>query len=487
MRPEPRARPPISPEDLEALDADLFDYAKLRDYLGFALGSVRRNKGRFLGMFFLCVASAAALVSILPKTYSSEIKIQAQRNQVISTLAGLNRAQDFDTPTRGAADLVLREDNLVSLVRKTDLVHTWAKHRAPLPRLKDRLTGLLRKSPTDEQLEMILVGTLEKRIYVTSAEDSVSIEVEWTDPETAYLLVVAAHENFLEARQFREVSAISEAIGLLESRTADERTKVSAAAERLLQLRTVAKAKAAAKDAERARPRPAAQPMVDLEIQRLRAGMQSTQRAIQEIEETRRRRLAELETKLTELKQVYSEFHPSVIDLQETIRQLQRVEPPQLDSLREEYRRLEEDYQRRGGTALGSGAALTALPPEAARLTQTLNDEIESAEIEQAKSELRYAMGKFASLLERIDGAKLDRETQRAAFRYRYGVLRPASMPLSPTKPKVPMVLAGAAVAGLLLGLMASLLSDLRSRVIYQRWQIERQLELPVLAEVREP
>ena len=483
MRHEVRIPVPVEPQELDGLDADLFDYAKLSDYLGFAVGAARRHKLRFAAVFAACVGLSGVLVAVLPKTYSSEIKIQAQRNQVISTLAGLNRAQDFDTPTRGAADLVLREDNLVSLVHKTDLIHTWGKNRAPLPLLKDKLMRALGRVSTDEQMEAMLVGTLEKKVFVTPGEDSVTIEVEWGDPQTAYRLVVAAHENFLEARQFREVSAISEAIGLLESRTTEERAKVSAAADRLLQLRNVAKAKAVAKDAERARPRPVVRPPVDLEVQRLRASLQASQRAIQELEETRRRRIAELETKLVEFKQVYSEFHPAVVDLQENIRQSQRAEPPQLEAMRQEYRRLEDEYQRRGGSALDSASAL---PPEAVRFTQTLNDEIESSEIEQAKGELRYALGKYATLLERIDAAKLDRETQRAAFRYRYGVLRPASMPLSPTKPKIPLVLASAAVAGLLLGLFTAILTDLRSKVIYERWQIERQLELPVLAEVRD-
>ncbi len=257
--PPPQQQP--TPQDLEGADSDLFDYAKLRDYVSFTLSAFKRH--RMLAMIVLAgtVAVAALLVKVLPKTYSSEIKIQAQRSQVISTLAGLNRQAD-DTPTRSAADIVLRHDNLVSLVRKTDLVKRWEDHRSTVLRFKDRMMAKLSGPVKPELREEIMVGTLEQKINVTTAEDSVTIEVQWSDADAAYALVQAAHENFLEARQFREVSAVSEAIGLLEGRLGDQRQKVSDGVERLQHLRAVSKARkgSARPAAEKPRPRPSAAP-----------------------------------------------------------------------------------------------------------------------------------------------------------------------------------------------------------------------------------
>lgn len=479
---------PLPPQEIEGAEADLFDYTKLRDYAGFLGASARRHHKLAGAIFAGTVFFAWAALAVLPKTYHSEIKIQAQRNQVISTLAGLDRSWDFDTPTRAASDLVLRTDNLISLVRRTNLVASWEANRAPLQKLKDRLMRSFRKPATPADTEEMLVGTLEKQIVVVTADETVTIEVDWWNAMTAFRLTQAAYESFLEARQFKEVSAISEAIGILESRSEEEREKVTASVDKVLLLRGPVKIKGAVGAVSRVvahRP-----PPMDPEVQRLRDTLQAKQQAIAEMVEFRSRHLSELESKMTSLQQIYSEFHPEVVDLRETIRQQQATEPPQLAALREEFRRLDEEYQQRGGPALDvhkAGSRPAALPTEALRLTQTLADEVEQPEVEQAKNELRYEVGRYSSLIERIDAVKMERETQRAAFRYRYSVLRPASLPPTPLKPKPPLVLLAAGIAGVLLGLAAAVITDLRSRRIYQRWQVERLLGMSVLAEVKLP
>jgi capsular polysaccharide biosynthesis protein len=54
-------------------------------------------------------------------------------------------------------------------------------------------------------------------------------------------------------------------------------------------------------------------------------------------------------------------------------------------------------------------------------------------------------------------------------------------------KPKKPLVYGGAAIMGLLLGVFAAVILDIRTGRILERWQLSRQLGLPVLAEVRRP
>ncbi len=483
-----RSPVPLPPQEIEGAESDLFDYTKLRDYSGFVAGAIRRHRALTAEVAVGMLLFGWLGLIVMPRLYHAEIKIQAQRNQVISTLAGLDRSWDFDTPTRAASDLVLRTDNLVSLVRKTNLAETWDANRAPIQSLKDKIVRLVRKPMTAEDKEDMLVGTLEKQLEVATADETVTISVDWWDAVTAYRLTVAAYENFLEARQFKEVSAVSEAIGLLESRAEGEKEKVSASVEKVLTLRGPVKTKTAAAQA----PRPVVHrpPPMNPELQRLRDSLQAKQQAIQELEEFRRRHVAELESKMASLQQTYSEFHPEVIDLRETIRQQQTSEPVQLVALREEYRKLEKEYQALGGPAFDARTASnrnTGIPAEALRLTQNPTDEIEQPEIEQAKSELRYELGRYSTLIERIDAVELERETQRAAFRYRYSVLRPATVPLTATKPKPALVLTAAGLIGVLLGISAAVITDLRSRRIYQRWQVERLLGMQVLAEITLP
>ena len=160
-----------------------------------------------------------------------------------------------------------------------------------------------------------------------------------------------------------------------------------------------------------------------------------------------------------------------------------------LTLLRQEFRQLEEQYERKGGPAFESteGDSPARLTVEALRIGRAMGDEVESPDVEQAKTDLKYELGRYSSLTEKVDLVKLELEAQRAAFRYRYGVLRPAAIPRQQSKPSKRFVVAAGVAMGLLLGILAALLSDLRSGRVLERWQVERQLGLAVIGEVRTP
>lgn len=488
--PESASPPPfpgLPQQEIEGAEADLFDYAKLRNYASYVLHATVERRWLVATVFTAMVLTAVGALAVLPKSYHCDIKIQAQRNMVISTLAGLNRSYDWDMPTRAAADVVLRHDNLVSIVRRTDLVRQWSQSRAPILRLKDAVTRRVRGELSDDFKEDMLVGTLEQRLSVQVTEDTVTIGIDWPDPKMAYRLIQAAHENFLEARQYKEISAVSEAIGLLEARAADARERVNAALEKVEKLKPQKQPRAPAVEAPRAPARRA--PTADPDLLRIRGQLQAKRALIFEMEEFRKRRIADLASRLSELKQVYSEFHPTVVDLEQTLQQQEREENPQLGTLRQEYQQLEEEYERRGGPALEPSNTLSSakLPAAALQISRSVPDEAESPEMEQTKAELKHEIGRYSSMQEKIDQARMELETQRAAFRYRYSVLRPAAVPLTPRSPNKPLVLALAVALGALLGVLAATLAQIRSGRVYQRWQVERQLGLAVLAEVPLP
>ncbi len=87
-------------------------------------------------------------------------------------------------------------------------------------------------------------------------------------------------------------------------------------------------------------------------------------------------------------------------------------------------------------------------------------------------------------LLDRIDSARIELDTARAAFKYRYAVLRPPILPSAPAKPKLPLLAIGALLAAAGLSVIAAVLADLRSGRLLETWQVERLLGLPVLGEM---
>lgn len=86
----------------------------------------------------------------------------------------------------------------------------------------------------------------------------------------------------------------------------------------------------------------------------------------------------------------------------------------------------------------------------------------------------------------RIDGARIEQDTARAAFKYRYSVVRPASVPKKPVKPDVAVILVLSGVLALFSALVAGALRDWLSGRLVEPWQVERALELPVLAQVKQ-
>src|SRR5262249_11011261 len=140
--------PPPSPE----ADFQLIDFALIRHWVGFVLRSARRNPLRAVVSLLVAFGVGAALVSALPRTYHVDTELLAQRNVMLPALSNPGRAVrvEDDVPTRAAAEAVLRRDNLVSLMKQTDLLARWEANRPLLLRSRDRLLQLVQATPSEE-------------------------------------------------------------------------------------------------------------------------------------------------------------------------------------------------------------------------------------------------------------------------------------------------------------------------------------------------
>src|SRR5437870_3978010 len=119
-------------------------------------------------------------------------------------------------------------------------------------------------------------------------------------------------------RQAAEVSSITEAITILEARAEQAREALTASVQQLQALcderggRSGARVRRAGTVARPAAP-------VDQEISRLLVTVQSKRRAIADLEEFRRRRVTELQTKLQEQRAIYAQNHPVVLDIEQSL------------------------------------------------------------------------------------------------------------------------------------------------------------------------
>jgi uncharacterized protein involved in exopolysaccharide biosynthesis len=453
---------------------ELFDWRKLRSYAVFSLRSIGRRPFLFLSVSAGMVSLAALALNVLPKTYEVEAQILAQRTPALAVRADSSEME----PTRAAAATIVQRDNLHALMQQTELLQEWPKHRAALVRAEDWLRRLLHLMPTDEELAERLADVLQEKLIVwTTATGLVTIKLSWPDPVMAYRLVDAAQQNFLEKRHVLEVSTIAEEISILEGHAANLSSDVKAQIGELERLR-----EHSAPEGTRAAPPPAPARRVNPEVLNLRAMLHAKRRAIADLEEFWRRHRLELQTRMAEQRAIYSETHPIVLDLQRGIDLLQH-DSPQLTALRREQADLRRRLPDYSEDAAAASPDPPAIQPEFFRDSPGARD----ASVDYARAQLGYATQQYAALRGRIDAARIDLDTARAAFKYRYVVVAPPQVPRGPIKPRAPPVIVAALVAGLLLALFATTAADFRAGIVWERWQVEDLLPSHSIIDVHLP
>jgi uncharacterized protein involved in exopolysaccharide biosynthesis len=501
-----------------AISPDLFDRRdreNVRNYVSFVVGSVRRHRLFFAAVFVLIMGSTVGWLLAFPKSYHVETKALAQTN---SALMVRGDGPGADSLTRVAAETVLRRDNLLALIQQTDLLRYTTEHRAPAQRARDAIVKALHGQDSESDQLDALVEQLEKKLSVWTSESgsTVTIAIDWSDGPMACRLVDAAQRAFLDARYAREITALAESIAILGGHTTSLKGDIDDAVGGIERMRAAMDVPKADGDVS-ASPRPrtpstqhpvaaaagARVPGPSPELRQRRAQLDATVRAIDDLEEGRRHRLSELQGQLVEARTTFTENHPAIVALKQSIAALS-VESPQVKSLRQDAASSKAEYDRISGSAgdaqtlatastpafNGLSLGVVATPPPLAsdvmRIALDLRDDRDPGMV-YARGQLRDAMDKYAALRTQIQTAQIDLETAQAAFKYRYSVVTPAHLPRSPTNPNVPLAVLAALVAAILCGLLGVVIADVRTGRLLERWQIERLLDLPILGEIVVP
>lgn len=487
----------------EAFDdgPSLFDYALVRDLVGFVFRGVRRHRILTFLAFVLTLGAGVGATMVVPRTWHAESKLLANQQEIIRALGNPRSSVQSEDPTRAARELIFAHDNLVSLIKQTNLLEAWATNRPAIVKLKDQVMSAVNGAVSDEDRLDAMVGTLEKRLKVDTDSQTVTIRIDWQDPQTAYLLAETAQQNFLETRHVTEMTAISEALAILETHATQVQHSVDEGLhelERVREERRVGAVPAAAPVGETAAviaPSPAPEPATpaagatEQELAQLKFLLNSKRRALADLEDFRSRRLSELTAQLQEARVQYADQHPVVIDLEQRLGQVKH-DSPQMTAVKADVDNLMAEYQRKGGRSPDS-VVEPARPRPAVRRTQQARAALTSAEladdpvVEHARNNLRVAAAKYEELMMRIDGARIEQDTARAAFKYRYSVVRPASVPRKPASPNAAVLLGVAFAVALAFALVIGAIVDARSGKLVEPWQVRRTLDLPVLSQVK--
>ncbi|MEA2766692.1 MAG: hypothetical protein QOK07_3096 [Gemmatimonadaceae bacterium] len=451
----------------------------------FPFRAIRRHRlaASLVGVATLAVTALAAVV--LPRHYIVETKILAQPNFVMPALNNPRRAipSESDAPTRLAGEAVMKQDNLLEIIRETNLISPILTSRSPLAKVEDYVRTLTGHELSTKQRTDNVVRLLRNRMWVVGKDGTVTIGVDWTDPYTAYRITQTAQQNFFDQRHASEVAMISESVAILEGHVAETQAAIQEAVTQVNRSGAVIRRSAPARipNAGAAAFSPNA-----AEIGSLQAALIARRQTISDLESARAQRIAALQNSLNELRNNYGPAHPQVVSTQESIRGLSS-DSPQLTALRTEEASLRSRIVSLGGRP-GEVSPQQASEPNLTRvaletLARPRPDSLEDPGVTYAKSRLKMATGDYEDMLQRLEAARIELQTARAAFKYRYTVVTPPQLPTRAAKPRVPLLLAEGCVLAVMLALFAGGVLDLGSGRLMERWQVTRRLHLPILAQ----
>jgi uncharacterized protein involved in exopolysaccharide biosynthesis len=497
---------------IPAPEPELFDTKLIRQVIGFVFRGVRRNRLLALITFAVIMGLGVVVAVLFPRTYHVESRLLANNNQLIRALGNPRSSLPSEDPTRAARELIFAHDNLVSLIKQTNLMKSWEVTRPSIVKWKDKVLQAVAGEQTDEEKIDAMVGLLEKKLHVSTDNQTVTISIDWHDAQMAYLLVETAQQNFLETRHVTEMTAISEALSILEMHGGQLQKMVDDALHELERVREqrkrggggplpppspvaetpsvpvtpVSTNAAAALEARNDGPTATEQ-----ELAQLKFLLNSKKRALGDLEDFRNRRVNELNAQLQELKVQYADQHPIVMDMRSRIEAL-KLDSPQMSQVKGDIDALEAEYRRKGGRdpdalvePVRARTGVTRRPQAAAQSALSNSELMDDPLVEFSRNNLRVAAAKYEELLMRIDSARIEQDTARAAFKYRYSVVRPASVPKKPVKPDLAIVILAAFVLAMGAGVVIGSVRDWWTGRLVEAWQVERALDLPVLSQVK--
>ena len=274
----------------------------------FVVEAVQRHKTTAVATFVLVFGAAFTIASLWPRTYEVDGRLLMQRNELMTSLVNPGRAITRESPLLAAREIVLRRDNILAVMKATNLVEEWERARSPLLRFKDWLFGLLGSAPTEEDRTDALVGLIEDRLQVgTGNEGTVSFVVRWPDPQMAVHLVDEAIKSFVEYRRVSETVAISESIAILDRSAEALEAQIT---ETIAQTPRRPTTRAEPRRAPPRAPGPSPQNMVQLS--RMKSELEARQQDIVRMAARRSQQLSEARGRLTTAQTIYTEDHPTV-------------------------------------------------------------------------------------------------------------------------------------------------------------------------------
>lgn len=460
--------------------------------VGEAARSAKRRKGLSFVVMMLCGALTVLGAIFAPRTYEVESRVLVQRT---AALTGQNQPtyvspEEMRNIAREYEEQVMARDNILAIVKQKDLVKRWDDMRQPHRKLIDKINRKLGKpAPSDEEKFEALVGNIEHRMKVWVDATTVTVRLEWSEPEAARDIVDAAVKNFLDARFQSEVGVIPARLKMQEGFVAQAHKDLEAAATELVKLQKANDPNKKTNIVIPALPQGVRDTPLPAEGDpALKAKLDNVRGQVANMQQAKMQRVAELNNQLIEKQQTLAPGHPEVIALKQTIAATEQ-DSPQLASLKAQEKALIEEL---AASARANAAARNdpKPTPRVAVPTPTTapppTPEIAAANapksVQDAQVRFDTVTANYASLVKQLHELQVQMQEQEAAYKNRYKITKPAEFPGGPKRPVALIAVAIGILATIASILLVAALADRFSGIFFEPRDVRDRLGLPVFA-----
>ncbi len=473
------------------------------DMLGFAVRSARRHVRLGLSITVGTIALGLAVSKIVPQKYEATSQILADETfNKTDALSTPDRAAPNLDPFSGSFELLTQKSVLTSIIDEVGLLANTEAQQLPWVRSMDALMSRIagREPPTLDERRDAVAKVLATHITLKKNKNVVTIQVVWPERRMAFRIAQITYGKLMELVRNRDTATYSAAISILE----DEAKRASEAIEPALnefvrerdqgkQSDTAAMATSEPAVAQKptniqavAVPAPSTAPnneAATAQARQFSAKLAEVNGKIQTVEDTWHRQQASLNAHLTELRTVYGQAHPQVIQ-QQTLITAAREPPIELKELQKARTELLSEIQNVPEVSTGSSTSQSrtvrrsavrmpnerTVPPSQPTGAAGAN---ENLELSASRAKLVRAVDNYNNVAGRLSSARLQFAASQATFAMRFVVVNKPELPTAPIRPLRMLVRYAALVAGLLFGFLAGALRDLTTGIVHESAQLK--------------
>jgi uncharacterized protein involved in exopolysaccharide biosynthesis len=465
--------PPAQAYRQQEAPDDEEERASLGETVLFALNSAKRRKVLSAAVMLIGAAVTIIAVKLAPRTYvaAGEVLISKPRDDG----AGWNPDRDKREQAEWGKQIKQRT-TVESVVKDAKLVDRWEDIRQPYRRMLDKLGKYSGDKPvSNDQKFGTLVGMVDAKLQLVIDPTTVTIMVEWPEPEASRDIVDAAMKRFIDKRYETEVSRTLNAIKPLEEQLEAARSELEKMSPSLAPPRekpTQATLPSQAIDTK----------VVDPEVIRRLAAAKERQQAaagkLQEQDAQKAQRIAAIQNQLTERSSVLGPAHPEIVALKAQLEQAQR-DTADHSAARGARAAIDEEVSALSAQA---GVTVTRTVYRAGQIPIPQDRKLD----DQTLAKIASARARYDQTLTELDKERRNLKTAEEDFKIKYQISNPPEVPFAPKKPVGLMITLGGAIFTLVLILLVAAIRDRATGILFEAKQIRDKIRLPVLGDLKE-